>query len=650
MRKLGLFALVASACAHAPTSVELPIQIVVTADPELSVDWGKLDVPLAGVKRLLASDDRLVIELDPTRVPEKLELKVNDSCTESVDLRGVRWGTVLETRLRPFLRVTAGDLVQVGFDSPFRITLTPGCREALRGRVEWTQTEGPSVDLHPEQNGMSVTGRTLPLEKTHPGPTAWGIVPFSPRTRGQYAFLATWRGEREVRVKVNVSASSRSTGLPSVTVGQVLHLGGKGWHVKERPRDSRAEVDGSGTLARFRPDARGRWLLEDEAHRELALTAGRHSETPLDCGRSDCHAGAAEAAKPSPMTTIFARGITGQLPDYDPSCAFACHTAGEPGLDDGGFVAVLASLGHTRHPKVAADAWTRLPSPLRRLGGVACTSCHGPGAIPEASASWAILRSDVCSTCHDAPPRYAHVIAWQRTRMARSDATPATRAAPCARCHTTGGFLAWRGIRAEKSRPDDDVTLGIACAACHAPHGAHVEGTLIRDVKLPATVPDPPKSAVQSRICVSCHAPDPELGRGPSQAVLVFGGDRPPHANVPGGCVGCHMRKSAKPNDPLGQGHDFKPEPSACASCHAPNRTETLANGALPVRERARKLWDELGDRAKDGSPAHSRTPKKPDPEGIKKLLLVLEDPAAGAHNAPYARKLLDEAERLLRK
>lgn len=648
VKKLALLAAVASACAGAPSNTDPPLQLVVTADPDLAVDWQKLDVPLVGVKRLLASRDRLVIELDPARAPEKLELKANDSCPETVELKGAKAGAVVEARLRPFLRVTAGDLAQVGFDAPFRITLTPGCREALRGKIEWTQVEGPSVELHPEQNGLTVTGKTLPLENTRPGPILWGIVPFSPRTRGQYAFLATWQGDREVALKVNVSASARSTGLPSVTVGQVLHLGGKGWHVKERPRDSRAEVDDKGTLARFRPDARGRWLLEDERHQELALTAGRHSETPLDCGRSDCHARAAEAAKPSPMTTIFSRGITGQLPDYDPSCALACHTTGEPGLDDGGFVAMLASLGHTRHLDVAPDAWTRLPSPLRRLASVGCTTCHGPGAIPEASASWAILRSDVCATCHDAPPRYAHVIAWQRTRMSRSDADPSTRTELCARCHTTGGFLAARAVRPEKSKPD--VSLGISCAACHAPHGAHVEGTLIRAVTLPASFPKLPEAAAQSRICVSCHAPDPELGRGPSQAALVFGGDAPPHAKVPGGCIGCHMRKNPKPTDPLGQGHDFKPEPSACASCHAPGRTETIAAGALPVRERARKLWDEFGERSKADAPAHARSPKKPDPEGLQKLLLVLEDPAAGAHNAPYARKLLDEAERLLRK
>jgi hypothetical protein len=651
MKPLG-WLLLASACsAGTATTEEAPIQIVVTADPELDVDWAKLEVAPAGVRRLLAADDRLVIELDPARAPGKLELQTIGSCVDSVELSGKQSGAVLESRLRPFLKATGGDLAQVGFDAPFRITLTPGCREALRGRISWKQIEGPSVELRPEQNGFVLAGKTLPLANTHPETVPWGIVPFSPRTRGQYVFQATWEGDHPVDVKVSVSASARSTGLPSVTVGQVLHLGGKGWRVKERPRDSHAATDATQGLERFRPDARGRWLLEDAEHRELALTAGRHSETPLDCGRSDCHARATDAAKPSPMTTIFERGLSGQLPDYEPSCAIACHTEGEPGLDDGGFVAMLTGLGRTRHLKPGPEAWARLPSPLRRLASVGCTSCHGPGAIPEASASWAILRSDVCATCHDAPPRYAHVIAWKKTRMAGSDLDPTTRAEPCSRCHTTGGFLAARDVRPEKSKQHGDVSLGIACAACHAPHGAHVEGTLIREVKLPASAPKLPDTAKESGVCVSCHAPDPELGRGPSQATLVFGGDKPPHASVKGGCVGCHMRgEPATATGPRGGGHDFRPKPAACASCHAPDRTETLAAGAQPIRERARKLWEEFGQALPRTTPAHARKPKRPDPDGLSKLLLVLEDPAAGAHNAPYARALLDEAERLLRK
>jgi hypothetical protein len=635
------FALGFVACASSAPVEEARISLIVTAKPGLYVDWSRLEVDTTGARRVISAPDRLVIEYASAKAPSRITLKVPTSCPKTVELSG----GVVEAELEPWLSVQAGDLTQLGFDRPFRITLTPGCTEATQTRVSWRQTEGPSLQLSQEQNGLVLSSRTLPLASTHPEAVPWGVVPFSPRTRGKYHLVAEWSG---AHLDLDVSASARTTGLPSVTLGEVLHLGGTGWRVIDRPRNSRAEVESVGGLTRFRPDARGRWRLEDGNHRELALTAGKHEETPLDCGRSDCHANATRAAVDSPMTTIFSRGMKGQLPDYDPNCALACHTAGEPGLDDGGFVATMKSLGFSQPLRAGPSAWDELPSPLRRLGGVTCTSCHGPGAIPEASASWAILRSDVCATCHDAPPRYAHVIAWKKTRMARSDFSAGTKDDPCRRCHTTSGFLSARGIRPERVLPSPDATFGIACAACHAPHGAHVPGGLVRDIALHAAQPKLPKSARGSELCVSCHSTEPDMERGPSQAALVFGGDKPPHAAVPGGCVGCHMRgNEATPTGPRGQSHDFSPKPAACVPCHAAGRTETIASGASPVRERAQALWKKFGDPQLKVPPHVVQRTR--DSEGLKKLLLVLEDPAAGVHNGPYARALLDEAEKLLR-
>src|SRR5262249_22353462 len=139
------------------------------------------------------------------------------------------------------------------------------------------------------------------------------------------------------------------------------------------------------------------------------------------------------------MTRIFFRGVSGQLgPDYDPRCAVACHAIGEPGLDDGGFVSVAPRFEDARLlPRGEPGAWDHLPSVLPRLGGVGCTGCHGPGAIPERTGRWAILRVEVCASCHDAPPRYGHVVAWRTSAMARSDAQAETRVGRCAACHTT---------------------------------------------------------------------------------------------------------------------------------------------------------------------------------------------------------------------
>src|SRR5690606_10045669 len=119
----------------------------------------------------------------------------------------------------------------------------------------------------------------------------------------------------------------------------------------------------------------------------------------------------------SPMTHVLARGLSGELGPYPGSCALGCHSAGEPGLLDGGFAHVAEELGHGV-PEASAG-WDALPRRLRRVGGVTCTTCHGPGAVPERSARWAILRSDVCATCHDAPPRYSHAASYATSAMAR---------------------------------------------------------------------------------------------------------------------------------------------------------------------------------------------------------------------------------------
>jgi hypothetical protein len=138
------------------------------------------------------------------------------------------------------------------------------------------------------------------------------------------------------------------------------------------------------------------------------------------------------------MTTVLARALAGGLgADYVPECAIACHAVGEPGLADGGFVNVARALGYLlpHHPE--PDPWPGVPRALRRLAGVGCTACHGPAAIPEPESRWAILRSDVCAFCHDAPPRYRHVQAWRSSKMATPSqaALSRERSAGCDGCH-----------------------------------------------------------------------------------------------------------------------------------------------------------------------------------------------------------------------
>src|SRR5262249_57354796 len=112
------------------------------------------------------------------------------------------------------------------------------------------------------------------------------------------------------------------------------------------------------------------WVLADGAGQKLPVRVGRYDETPLDCGRADCHPRAASGAAESPMTSVLARGLDGALgPAYDPRCAAACHAVGQPGLADGGFLDVAREMGTSLPAHPAAGARARPPPgppPVRR--------------------------------------------------------------------------------------------------------------------------------------------------------------------------------------------------------------------------------------------------------------------------------------------
>lgn len=560
------------------------------------------------------------VELD---VIAPLSLRAPRACSADVSPDGAR-----QVELRPWIRVKGGDLSQLGFDAPFALTVEPGCRQAIAGRIAWRQVDGAPVKLQLHQNGFAASGRTPKLELAG---LPRGIVPLSPRTRGKLSFELTWQGGgREIATTVELAAAARATGLPSVAPGQRVLLGGEGWRVRERPKGAQARVEPHAGAAALRPDVLGRWLLEDASGETLSIAVGTHAGAALDCGRSDCHRSAAEHAATSAMTSVYARGLGGALEGWDASCVVGCHTVGEPGLDDGGFADVLAELGRSVPPVPGERAWAELPRALRRLAGVGCTACHGPGAIPEPSASWAILRSDVCAVCHDAPPRYPHVARWSSTRMARADANATTRSRPeCRRCHTSAGFVG------REAAPEHAIGLG--CATCHAPHAPERAKKLVRAVALPAGFPDLPASAAASRVCVPCHA-------SPAGAAEIVFGAPHPHASIGGGCIGCH----GAPRDARGRlDHAFGVDRATCAGCH-PNGADERAIGGATIQERARALWKRLGGGAARGPlPPHAQDGAPAD--GAARLVRqVLEDPAAATHNAARARALLDEVEKQL--
>jgi hypothetical protein len=427
------------------------------------------------------------------------------------------------------------------------------------------------------------------------------------------------------------------------------------------------------------PDVPGDYRLVDGAGRALGLRAGRYDATPLDCGRSGCHVEIARAADASPMTTVLARGIVpvasvgegspmARFGAGYPQCALACHATGEPGVSDGGFTHVHGelALGSRLEPR----AWESVPAPLRRLGGVGCLACHGPGALPEAAGRWAVLRADVCATCHDAPPRYGHVAAWRTSAMARADRDPrAAREPACARCHTTWGFLAAaRGADVDRRPPAEVGAVGLTCAACHAVHEPASTGRtprLLRAAPVPAVLAGAalPPGADRSLVCLGCHAPEPGEGAPSASAAALWAGrggldpatgsalEAPAvHGAVAGGCVGCHQSGREGLALERGAGHAFVATRAGCASCHAKGLPEE------DLAARARALWEALPPSVRGGgagaAPLHARAPRldrgTPLGRAAWNVSLVLEDRAAAAHNAPYARQLLAAAEKAL--
>jgi hypothetical protein len=657
-------ALVGVGCQGPNRAPEASAWIRVEVPPGRVVHAGELSVDPPVASRVESTGTGLGIEV-PEAAVERLNVAAPGACPSPVTLdeSGAR-----VVALKPWLRIPL-TIAQAGYGKTVAIEVEPGCEAAEETPVEWTVAEGrPSTPVSVERRGHVVRVGLPPAAAVEPH--SHGIVPISPRTQGRVVLRASFIDGRgsAVEALVTVTSAARATGLPNASPGQRLLLAGAGWHVTRPPDGGRSELAAGADGTWFRPDTAGVWKLEDASRRTLSLSVGSLDATPLDCTRADCHAHLAKAP-PTPMTTVFERGLRGALgPEYDPYCALACHATGEPGLEDGGFTNTLDTFGMTL-PR-GDRAWERLPRALRRVGGVGCLACHGPAAIPEPSARWSILRSDVCATCHDMPLEYGHVAAWSGTRMARSDASTETRTdAECARCHTTSGFLHAIAKGPDRVAPADAAPIGISCAACHDVHehegGPHerAESSLLRDAQAPEWIASPSTSVAladrRARICIACHAPIPERLDADASAAALWagrGGLEPEsgeplsgdavHAEVDGGCTGCHH---SGPRDlRRGQSHAFAVDRGRCAACHADRPADDTLNRRALGLLRAAGL--EVGEK---GRPPHTTkialdTMDASRARALYDALLVLEDGAAAFHNAAYARQLLDAAERIL--
>jgi predicted CXXCH cytochrome family protein len=521
-----------------------------------------------------------------------------------------------EVQARARLRVT-GATSQVGYDAPITLTAEAACDE--HAELSWRQLEGLPLEAWSAQ-GATLQARTLPLGAYVPAPLPPGLVPLSPRTQGRYVVEVTLKvpGREALHERVVITSMARATGMTSLATDQNVLLGSMGWRVVSKPRDSEAQVE-RGAFETFRADRAGAYKLVREGSEPLELRVLTHERTPMDCGRSECHAAESRWTTESPMSHALARATGGTLDlTRADACMFGCHTTGEPGSDDGGFSHLLQEHGFAPQQPLRVD---ELPRPLQRLAGVRCTACHGPGAIPTEQGRARILRADVCATCHDAPPRYTQVRDWQRSAMAHADRDERVQERACAGCHTTGGFLDRIGVRkrADLSRDPDGLHVGLSCAVCHAPHGKST-GRLLRSVD-------------QQPLCASCH--DLSLLKG---ELTLPDAQKLEHASVHGqlACISCHGASASGELD-----HSFQVAPATCTGCHA-GKSDLRAEAAQLARE-ADELRRELGC----ATPMHAAACA---PSSASYLLaLIADDEGAAYHNPGFARALLERAREELR-
>jgi len=631
------------------------------------------DIELA--PRTLAKRARLVgSQLIVTVTPSgsgRLGVRTPDTCPVTVDLTNLTHGETRREVARRWIDV-GPPRTDLGPGGKVRIEVRPGCSEAANGSITWSALEGKLRDMRTERRGFVLSGSLPTLPELFQLPLPHALVPVSPRHQGRVVLEARFtRGALSQVAKLELRALSRSRGLPNIPSSANVLLGGTGWQLLEPERDPGALQSHDG-YSLLRPTHAGRWLLRSPEGTELSLRSAAYDQVPLDCTRAACHENLRGHAA-GKMSDVLVRGLGGQLgADYAPECALGCHTLGEPGVPDGGFQHVADMLGVDVNQ---VGRYAELPTALQRLSNVGCLSCHGPGAIPEPSARSSILQSDVCAYCHDAPPRYGHVAAWQASEMSRAARhLPDPTRKDCARCHTTWGFLEGEAAAETPARsaPPAGTAHGLDCVTCHDVHQREARPALLRWPTLPASASHLDAGQfTTSRPCLTCHAPRPALGAErqawpeASAAAIWLGRGGfartagpltgpAPHATAPEGCLSCHVGSAS--GFERGENHGFQANPAACQRCH--ERPPPAPNYALE----ARALLGRLGERVPalrqlttqaEGTAPHRDAGQLDVSTAVGRaaynLLLLLEDPAHGIHNPDYAKLLLDHSEGMLR-
>src|SRR5690606_18638476 len=239
----------------------------------------------------------------------RVTLRAPGACPLNVDTASLEAGKTLRLQAKPWIDV-GPPRPALGLGQHFRIAVEPGCSEAREGRVSWRQLEGkPPRDLRVSQRGFLLEGTTQSFEELFPKEPESNLLPVSPATQGRMLFEATCdKGELEQRAQLQLSALSRSRGLPNVPTGATVLLGGNGWQLESAPEGAQAKLVSGNGFSSLRPLASGRWVLESPHGDQLSLLSAAYQDVPLDCARAGCHA-AHDARSLGGMSDVLSRGL-----------------------------------------------------------------------------------------------------------------------------------------------------------------------------------------------------------------------------------------------------------------------------------------------------------------------------------------------------
>ena len=408
--------------------------------------------------------------------------------------------------------------------------------------------------------------------------------------------------------------------------------------------------------------------------------------------------------------SFFKENINGVGPagsGYSAHC-IQCHTTGyNPTAANGNFAAVANKVGWTFPSTLADTNFAHLyhtSAQLAQLGTIGCESCHGPGSEHwgDASKISVSLSASDCMQCHDAPPHHAIGREWTSSphdsgMAAIQEESSHVLSAPCAQCHTAGGFFDYStNGKLEKSSYS---AMPLTCSGCHNPHDA-TNPYQLRDYSAPALANGFQISeGGAGQLCMNCHRSrsnvatavntgwTPYFGphEGP-QTDVFFGQDGytfgdssitglATHTQLTDACVTCHMASdTVDPNAAMTLGgHTWKmsgpdalgdttDNTTACQSCHgpitdfnqipAPYDYAGIANGGpIPgVQTEVKALLAKLASLIPDsvlanpGSATVGKNLTKEQLGAVWDYLLISKDGSYGVHNAKYTFALLTRA------